>query len=103
MAQEFVGRWSGEVAEGAEAAHDQFVAQLRTPASADLLRRASITEYAIYQDGRALDIVFKSEKPSIIAGFLRNKRLWPSFWEFSQPGAVDMPQNKPLVFHWTRD
>ena len=54
----------------------------------------------MYQKGRELHIVFKSLKPSIIAGFLRNKRMWPDFWEFSGPGETDVPIDKPLIFQW---
>ena len=48
-------------------------------------------------DGEGLDVIFKSEKPPIIAGFLKNKRMWPDFWEFDAPGETDTP-TKPLVF-----
>jgi len=102
MAREFVGRWSGRVQRGAEQQHQAFVAELRTPESAELLGKYSLTEYAMYQDGSALDVVFKSEKPPIIAGFLKNKRMWPDYWEFEAPGDTDVP-NKPLVFKWTRE
>jgi len=102
MAREFVGRWSGRVQPGAEQQHEAFVAELRTPASAELLGKYSLTEYAMYQEGAALDVVFKSEKPPIIAGFLKNKRMWPDYWEFDAPGETDVP-NKPLVFKWTRE
>jgi len=79
------------------------VAELRTPASADLLRKYSLTEYAMYQRDQELEVIFKSEKPEIIAGFLKNKRLWPDFWEFAHPGEVDVPADKPEIFRWTRD
>jgi hypothetical protein len=62
----------------------------------------SLTDYAVYQRDLALDVIFKSDRPVIIAGFLRNKRLWPSFWEFEQSGQVDVPEDKELVFRWTR-
>ncbi len=101
--REFVGRWSGRVAAGAEADHARFVELLRTPELADLLRRTNLTEYALYQDGPRLDVVFKAERPSITAGFLRNRRLWPSFWEFAQPGEEAVEHQHPAVFRWTRD
>src|SRR5437879_3661729 len=103
MAREFVGRWSGRVKEGFEAEHERFVEHLRTPESANLLRKYSLTEYTMYQRGSELEIVFKSEKQTIIPGFLRNKPLWPEFWEFAQPGASDRPADKTEVFRWTRD
>ena len=102
MAREFVGRWSGRVQPGAEQQHEAFVAGLRTPESAELLGKYSLTEYAMYQDGSALDVVFKSEKPPILAGVLKNKRMWPDYWEFEAPGDMDVP-NKPLVCKWTRE
>lgn len=102
MAHEFVGRWSGRIQPGAEQQHDQFVAVLRTPESADLLGKYSLTEYAMYRRDDDLEIVFKSEKPAIIAGFLKNKRMWPDYWEFEAPGEVDVPADKQLVFRWTR-
>ena len=74
--------------------------QLRTPEAANLLRKCSLTEYAIYQLASELEIIFKSEKPTIIAGFFRNKRLWPLYWEFREPGQSDVPPDKPLVFRW---
>jgi hypothetical protein len=101
--REFVGRWAGTVREGSEAEHQRFVDELRTPALAELLRKYSLTEYAMYQDGNRLEVVFKAEKPTIIPGFLKNHRMWPDFWEFSQPGESDVPADKPLVFRWTRD
>ena len=100
MTREFVGRWSGRVQPGAEQQHEAFVAGLRTPESAELLGKYSLTEYALYQDGDALDVIFKSEKPAIIAGFLKNKRMWPDYWEFAAPGQTDIP-DKQLIFRWT--
>jgi len=100
MPREFVGRWSGSVQAGAEKQHEAFVAGLRTPESAALLAKYSLIEYAMYQRDHALDIIFKSEKPSIIAGFLKNKRMWPDYWEFEARGETDGP-DKPLVFKWT--
>jgi hypothetical protein len=101
VAREFVGRWSGRIQAGAEQQHDEFVKALHTPDSAELLRKYSLTEYAVYQMGDDLEIIFKSEKPEIIAGFLKNKRMWPDYWEFDSPGEADVP-DKPLVFRWTR-
>ena len=76
---------------------------LRTPEISTLLGKYSLTEYTMYQRGNELEIVFKSDKQTIIPGFLRNKPLWPSFWEFEQPGDSDTPQDKVEVFRWTRD
>ena len=101
--REFVGRWSGRIAAGAEADHERFVASLHTPEIADLLRRTNLTEYTLYQDGTDLDVVFKAERPSITAGFLRNRKLWPQFWEFVQPGEIAGQEQRPVVFRWTRD
>jgi hypothetical protein len=101
--REFVGRWSGRIAAGAEDDHARFVDELRTPALADLLRRANLTEYTLYQNGPELDVVFKAERPSITAGFLRNRRLWPQFWEFVQPGDSAVEQRRPAIFHWARE
>jgi hypothetical protein len=103
MAREFVGRWSGHIKAGHEDEHEAFVARLRTPESSALLRKYSLTEYAMYQNGNDLEIVFKSDKQTIIPGFLRNKPLWPSFWEYEQPGTSDVPPDKTEVFRWTRD
>jgi hypothetical protein len=102
VAREFVGRWSGRVQAGAEEQHQQFVESLRSPESAELLGKYSLTEYAMYQRADQLEIIFKSEKPAIIAGFLKNKRMWPDYWEFEAPGQVDVPADKPLVFRWAR-
>lgn len=102
MAREFVGRWSGRVQAGCEAEHERFVERLRTPETANLLRKYSLMEYAMYQRGNELEIVFKSDKQTIIPGFLRNKPLWPSFWEFEQPRRADVPTDKAEVFRWTR-
>jgi hypothetical protein len=88
---------------GAEAEHERFLDQLRTPESANLLQKCSLTDYAVYQKGLELDVVFKSDRPVIIAGFLRNKKLWPAFWDFSHPGEADEPADKELVFRWTRE
>jgi hypothetical protein len=87
---------------GAEADHAAFLAYLRSDEGAKLLGKVSLTEYAVYQRGLALDVVFMSDRPVIIAGFLRNKRLWPAFWDFEQPGQVDVPEDKELIFRWTR-
>jgi hypothetical protein len=75
---------------------------LRSPAGADLLRRCSLTYYALYQRGQTLDVLFRSDKPSIIAGFLRNRRMWPDFWEFEGPGDGSEPGVTPEV-EWQRD
>ena len=102
MPREFVGRWAGRIQEGARQQHDEFVSMLRTPESAELLGKYSLTEYALYQRDGELEVIFKSEKPSIIAGFLKNKRMWPDYWEFEGPGESDVPADNPLVFRWTR-
>ena len=100
--REFVGRWSGRIQAGAEVEHEHFVERLRTPETATLLRKYSLTEYAMYQKGNELEIIFKSDKQTIIPGFLRNKPLWPTFWEFERPGESDVPRDKVEVFRWTR-
>jgi hypothetical protein len=100
--REFVGRWSGRIAAGAEDEHAHFVDSLRTPEGAQLLQRCNLTEYVIYQQGPDLEVVFKSERPSIIAGFLRNRRLWPHFWEFIRTGDEEAVAGRDALFHWTR-
>ncbi|MPZ13344.1 MAG: hypothetical protein GEU73_02785 [Chloroflexi bacterium] len=100
--REFVGRWVGRMRPGGESEHERFLDALRSPDGAALLRKCSLTEYALYQRGPEMEIVFRSEKPTIIAGFLRNKRMWPPFWEFTGPGQSDVPADKPLVYRWTR-
>jgi hypothetical protein len=100
--REFVGRWSGRIAAGAEDQHNRFVASLRTLEGAQLLQRCNLTEYAIYQQGSDLEVVFKAARPSITAGFLRNRRLWPSFWNFIRPGDDEAVQGRDALFHWTR-
>ena len=102
MPREFVGRWSGRVQAGAEKQHDEFVSALRTPDTAELLGKYTLTDYAMYQRDDEIEVIFKSEKPSIIAGFLKNKRMWPDYWEFEGPGQADVPADKSLVFRWTR-
>lgn len=98
---EFTGRWHGSLRPGAEPEHRLFLEQLRSAAGADLLRRCGLTRYSLYEHGEQLDIVFRSNRPSIIAGFLRNKRLWPDYWEFDAPGTeVDL--GGPPTFDWTR-
>ncbi len=101
--REFVGRWSGRVAAGAEDDHARFIEALRTPELANLLRRTNLTAYTLYQDGADLDVVFKAERPSITAGFLRNRKLWPPFWEFVQPGDSALEGQRPVVFHWAKE
>jgi hypothetical protein len=77
------------------------VEQLASEAGADLLRRCGLTHYALYEHESSLDVVFRSDKPSIIAGFLRNKKLWPDFWEFGAPGA-EADESGPATFEWRR-
>ena len=89
--------------EGSEEEHQRFVDELRTPESANLLRKLSLTDYAIFQNGSELEVIFKADRPVIIPSFLKNKRMWPLFWQFSHPGQVDVPPDKELVFRWTRE
>ena len=102
VGREFTGRWHGSVRSGSKDEHQQFVEQLRSAAGADLLKRCGLTSYALYQQGSQLDVVFRSEKPSIIAGFLRNKRLWPIYWEFGAPGTEADLTAEP-AFEWRRE
>lgn len=98
---EFTGRWTGRVRSGAEDDHERFLDGLRTSEGGRLLERCGLTDYRLYQRGTDLEIHFKSAKPSIIAGFLRNKRMWPQYWEFDAPGQEGATPDKPLVFEWT--
>jgi hypothetical protein len=100
--RDFVARWSGRVADGAEDDHARFMAWLDSAEGADLLRRANLTEYAVYQQGPELEVVFKAERPSITAGFVRNRRLWPRFWEFVQPGDEAAVVGREALLHWKR-
>jgi hypothetical protein len=100
--REFVGRWSGRIVAGAEDEHDRFVAYLRTPEGGQLLQRCNLTADAIYQHGADLEVVFKADRPSITAGLLRNRRLWPSFWEFVRPGDEAAVAGRDALFDWTR-
>lgn len=97
--KEFTGRWRGSLRPGSEEEHRAFLKQLESPAGRDLLRRCGLTSYSLHQQGDRLDVVFRSEKPSIIPGFLRNRRLWPEYWEFSQPGG-EQDELGPPVFEW---
>ena len=100
-AREFTGRWHGSLRAGSETEHRAFLDQLRSAAGADLLHRCGLTRYALYERGNQLDVVFRSEKPSIIAGFLRNKKLWPEYWEFGAPGSESDLSAAP-TFEWRR-
>ena len=100
-AREFTGRWRGAIRVAERAQHDLFVQRLRTPEGSDLLRRCGLTYYALFEIGNDLRVIFRSEKPSIIAGFLRNKRMWPEYWEFE--GADGDPQEAEApAFQWER-
>jgi hypothetical protein len=88
------------VAAGSENAHAAFLAWLGTVEGTDLLRRSNLIEYAIYQQGARLDIVFKTRRASILAGFVRNRRLWPTYWEFDQPGEAGFEAGREPVFAW---
>ena len=101
-AREFTGRWHGALRAGSEAEHRAFLERLRGADGADLLRRCGLTGYALYEQGSQLDVVFRSEKPSIIAGFLRNKKLWPEYWEFGAPGNEADLLPVP-TFEWRRE
>jgi hypothetical protein len=101
-AREFTARWFGRIRAGAEDEHAQFVAWLSSAEGVDLLRRANLTEYALYQQGDDLLVVYRADRPSITAGFLRNRRLWPSGWEFVRPGTEqDLAGIEPVV-RWNR-
>ena len=100
-ARQFTGRWRGTIQAGRETEHDAFVERLSTPDGADLLRRCGLTSYALYRDGDDLSVVFRSAEPSIIAGFLKNKKLWPDFWEFTNPGQEGDVAGATPSFSWT--
>jgi len=103
MSVQPTGRWVGTIRAGSKREHDVFVEGLRSEAGADLLRRCNLTEYALYQQALDLTVVFRTERPSILAGFLRNRRMWPEFWVFSHPGQEGAEDGRPLIFRWTRD
>jgi hypothetical protein len=98
--REHVGRWFGRVAAGSEDAHAAFVAWLGSAEGRDLLQRTNLTGYAIYQRGSELDVVFKTRRASILAGFLRNRRLWPAYWEFDHPGEAEAEAGREPIFAW---
>ena len=99
--REHVGRWSGHLAAGSAEAHGAFIAWLRSAEGGDLLRRSNLTGYAIFQQGADLDVVFTTPRASILAGFLRNRRLWPEFWVFDHPGEAGALEGREPVFTWT--
>lgn len=100
--REFTGRWAGSIRPGFEGAHEQFLDGLRADEGRALLQKCGLTAYTIYQSRWELEVIFKSDRPMIIAGFLRNRRLWPNFWEFTRAGEKDEPEDKPLIFQWAR-
>ncbi|MBI4214118.1 MAG: hypothetical protein HY534_07410 [Chloroflexi bacterium] len=87
--------------QGHESEHEAFLDRLESAQGANLLRRCSLTYYALYQSGSDLRIVFRSEKPSIIAGFLRNRRMWPDYWEFERAGESEDVEAWSPRFEWT--
>ncbi|MSQ24108.1 MAG: hypothetical protein EXR58_06105 [Chloroflexi bacterium] len=102
-AHQFSGRWRGSIRSDALDEHATFVERLRSEEGLDLLRRCGLTYYALYQADHDLRIIFRSEKPSIIAGFLRNPRMWPAYWEFSSPDQTEPPSDELPLFVWARE
>ena len=99
--RQFTGRWRGSLRTGSELEHEAFVRWLESADGADLLGRCNLVYYALYEALPKLRIVFRSNRPSIITGFLRNKRMWPDYWEFEgSADAGDFVNDTPR-FQWT--
>ena len=82
--------WLGRLAPGAEAEQEQFLAQLREPATRRRLRENyHLTGYRLEADGDRLRVTFSGETPAALANFLKAHRLWPSFWQYEGPGQPE--------------
>src|SRR6266567_3462484 len=74
--------WTGQVAAGAEADHEQFVRWLTSPQGEGLLARSLLTEYRLAEHKGRVTVTFAAPEPPPIIRFLRNRRFWPDFWSF---------------------
>jgi hypothetical protein len=84
--------WLGRLAPGVEAEHEQFLAELRQPATIRRLRENyHLTAYRLEADGDRLRVTFSSQHPAALANFLKAHRLWPSFWRYEGRGDVEPP------------
>lgn len=96
--------WIGHLARGREAEHEQFVAWLNSDAAHDIFKRRRLTEYALWQDGASIRVVFKAPHtgdPRLMIDVLRYPGLWPDFWEFERAGGPgDVISEGENKVHW---
>lgn len=104
---ERVAVWSGRVKEGAEAQHAAHVQWLRSAEAGQVFSRYLLEEYRLVQRGARLEVTFKSKDPPAIIRFIRNRRMWPAFWQYEGAGSGPADEAEgglpgELLVHWRR-
>ncbi len=91
--------WKGAIRPGSQGEHEQFVAWLGSSEAAVQYAKFFLTGYTLAQDGDELTVVLKAEDPVAVIRFLRNRRMWPEFWEFraNDPSGAEPPAEQVRV------
>lgn len=87
--------WLGCVVEGHASAHEDYVSWLCTDEAATQFAKYGLTGYSLMQHGDLLKVIMRAEEPLAVIRFLRNKRMWPDFWEFTAPGRAEVEETEP--------
>lgn len=96
--------WIGHLASGREADHEQFLTWLNSAAAHDIFQRRRLTEYALWQNGASIRVIFKAlhtGDPRLMIDVLRYPGLWPDFWEFERAGGpADVVSDGENKVYW---
>ena len=90
LTMELTRVWRGAVKPEARPEHERFVEWLRSKEASAQYEKYFLTQYTLSQQGDELIVTMAAEEPPVFIRFLRNRRMWPDFWEFhsaERPGA----------------
>ena len=95
--------WRGRVNPEHREELEEFVAWLGTDEARVQYAKFLLNGYSLAQQGDDLTVTMTASEPPPIIRFLRNRRMWPDYWEYisAGSGAPDVPDEAVRV-RWQR-
>src|SRR6266511_3149794 len=95
--------WRGRVRPDARDEHVRFVPWLGSGEAAVQFAKYFLAGYTLAQRGDELTVTLAAEEPLAFIRFLRNRRMWPEYWEYlgAEPSG-DAEQEGDVRVRWRR-